>query len=109
MRFQATFALLASSLALAAPNAVARNTMARDVATSANDMTAVIQFAAQADCDFFQCADVIASAGCIAIGIATGQVEAVLACVASGATGICPCAGCIDALNAFLTSHDVCT
>jgi hypothetical protein len=60
----------------------------RAVTTTANDMTAAIIFAAQADCDLFQCAAVVASAACIAAGIAAGQPEAVLACVASGTAGV---------------------
>ena len=61
---------------------------ARSQSVNTNDMANFISFAAQADCDVFQCANVIASAACIVAGIASGQVEAVLACVASGSTGV---------------------
>ncbi|KAF2106181.1 hypothetical protein BDV96DRAFT_607555 [Lophiotrema nucula] len=110
MRFTASIVALFAATALATPSpSVYSSAVGRSTLTSTDDMTNAIQFAVQADCDIFQCANVIASAACIAAGVGTGQVEAVLACVASGATGICPCAGCIDALNDFLTSNGVCT
>lgn len=85
MRFYAALPLLTAALALASPSPKpAAKAVARDV----NDTTAAIQFAVQADCDLFQCANVIASAGCIAAGLGTGMPEVVLACVASGSTGV---------------------
>ncbi|KAF2728793.1 hypothetical protein EJ04DRAFT_448600 [Polyplosphaeria fusca] len=105
MRFSIPLVSLFAATLSASPTSL--DTRAQSVNT--NDMTNFISFAAQADCDLFQCANVVASAACIIAGIGTGQVEAVLACVASGATGICPCAGCVDALNDFLTSNGVCT
>ncbi|OAG09427.1 uncharacterized protein CC84DRAFT_1212862 [Paraphaeosphaeria sporulosa] len=110
MRFSATLPLLTAALALASPSPKpATNAMARDATTTVNEMTAAIQFAAQADCDVFQCANVVASTACIAAGIASGMIEAVLACVASGSTGICPCAACIPGLNDFLANNGICT
>jgi hypothetical protein len=81
MRFLAA----AVSLLLAAP-ALATPLQVRDANTSQNDMASAIVFAAKADgCSLIQCAGVIASAGCIAAGIAAAQPEVVLGCIAGGA------------------------
>lgn len=90
MRFSAALVLVTGAFALASPSpkAAAANVVPRDAVTTVDDVTAAIQFAAQADCDVFQCANVVASAACIIAGVASGQVEAVLACVASGSTGV---------------------
>ncbi|KAH7070052.1 hypothetical protein FB567DRAFT_613244 [Paraphoma chrysanthemicola] len=70
-----------------------------------------IRFAAvAADCSILKCATVIASAACIAasIGLGPAGVPGALGCVAGGSAAICPCAGCVDALNNFLVENKIC-
>ena len=84
------FALLASGLAMASPlPKIAPNAVTCDLTTTTTETASSTQFAAQADCDFFQCVNFIESAGRIAAVIPTGQVAIVLACVASGTSGVC--------------------
>ncbi|KAF4310794.1 hypothetical protein GTA08_BOTSDO13659 [Botryosphaeria dothidea] len=98
--------VMAITAAAAPSNAVVA---AKRQDTSVNVTPEQIVFAAQAaDCSIISCASVLASAGCIVAGLATGQVPAVLGCVAGGAAQLCGCAGCVDLLNDFLTENGLC-
>ncbi|OJD36109.1 uncharacterized protein BKCO1_13000139 [Diplodia corticola] len=102
--------LIASALAVAATAAPNSGLTKRQANTSPNVTPEQIAFAVvQADCDILDCVGVVAAAGCIAAGIATADVPAVLACVVGGEGVLCDCAACIDALNDFLTDNGLCT
>ncbi|KAB2570609.1 hypothetical protein DBV05_g10720 [Lasiodiplodia theobromae] len=101
--------LIASVLAVAATAAPNRVLTKRQANTTPNVTPEQIAFAVQrADCDVLSCVGVVAAAGCIAAGIATADVPAVLACVVGGEGVLCDCAGCVDALNDFLVDNGIC-
>ncbi|KAI0129822.1 hypothetical protein BJ170DRAFT_681314 [Xylariales sp. AK1849] len=107
MRFSVSVVALLASTGLAMPPS--NTVIVRDVTTS-EVMTDAITFAVAADCDLLKCAAVVASAGCIGASIALGPagIPSLLGCTAGGASAICPCAGCIDALNDFLVNNGIC-
>ncbi|KAL1617874.1 hypothetical protein SLS56_010796 [Neofusicoccum ribis] len=93
--------LVTAALATAAVAAPSNAIVQRQAETTPNVTPAQLVFAAQADdCSILSCAAVIASAGCIAAGIATAEVPAVLGCVAGGAS---------QSLEDFLNSNGLCT
>ncbi|KAH7069560.1 hypothetical protein BKA63DRAFT_569171 [Paraphoma chrysanthemicola] len=103
MRLSTLLMSALAALTTASPNSLA----VRD----AQQTTDAIRFAAvAADCSIFQCAAVIASAACIAasVGLGPAGVPGLLGCVAGGSAAICPCAGCVDALNNFLVENGIC-
>ncbi|KAF1837300.1 hypothetical protein BDW02DRAFT_491755 [Decorospora gaudefroyi] len=103
MRFSTITITALAGLAAASP-----------AASSAQDTQMVksaIQFASQSQaCPVFDCATVVASAACIGASIALGPagVASALACVATGASGLCGCSDCVPGLQEFLEENDVC-
>ncbi|PSN69179.1 hypothetical protein BS50DRAFT_586524 [Corynespora cassiicola Philippines] len=82
MHFSTSIITLIASTVVASP--APKATAQRDLQAEA------IAFAAQADCDLFQCANVVASAACIIASINAGPagIPSLLACVASGSSGV---------------------
>ncbi|KAI1843719.1 hypothetical protein JX265_008455 [Neoarthrinium moseri] len=106
MRFSVPVLALLASGGMASPNSI----ISRDVTTT-EAVTEAISFAVAADdCDLLKCAAVIASAACIGASIALGPggIPSLLGCTAGGASAICPCANCVDALGDFLKNNNVC-
>lgn len=52
-------------------------------------MAQAIIYAMQNDCNMFNCAAVIASAGCTAMGMINQDPNAVLGCMTGGAQAVC--------------------
>ncbi|KAK8129010.1 hypothetical protein PG984_010118 [Apiospora sp. TS-2023a] len=116
MRFSAaTLVALLAGNALAGPAAVpaSAGSFARDVTIKSNEtmVEEAILFAIrpEADCSLGNCAGVVAAAACIAFGIVRRSPSAVIKCVSGGASQLCGCASCVDALGEFLTENNICS
>ncbi|KAL9115834.1 MAG: hypothetical protein Q9227_000202 [Pyrenula ochraceoflavens] len=109
MRFSSTLFILTPILSL--PVSLAQPTTKPLTTRDLSDIENAIGFGTQnPDCDLLKCAGVVASAACIVASIPLGPagIPGVLGCAAGGAGSICPCAPCIDKLEDFLTSNNVC-
>ncbi|ETS81018.1 hypothetical protein PFICI_06020 [Pestalotiopsis fici W106-1] len=106
MRFSLPLLALVASSGMASPNSI----ISRDVTTTEAVTDAITFAAAEDDCDLLKCAAVIASAACIGASIALGPggIPSLLGCTAGGASAICPCANCVDALGDFLKNNSIC-
>ncbi|KAH7054226.1 hypothetical protein B0J12DRAFT_777695 [Macrophomina phaseolina] len=100
------FSTLVTSALAAAAAAAPKNAVSQKLQRNPDQ----IAFAAQADeCPILSCTAAIASAGCIAAGIASDAVPAVLGCIAGGSSQLCKCVPRVDALEDFLTSNGLCS
>ncbi|KAF1947975.1 hypothetical protein EJ02DRAFT_417455 [Clathrospora elynae] len=113
MRFSSIVISTLMALATAAPNAVpnAAPDARALIRLEYQAVTEAIIFAVQSgSCDLLKCAAVLASAACIGASIALGPagIPSALGCTAGGASALCPCANCVDALGDFLKNNSVC-
>ncbi|KAL2007655.1 hypothetical protein VTN00DRAFT_7637 [Thermoascus crustaceus] len=80
----------------------------KDLPNEREIVAQAIIYAMQNDCNMFNCAAVIASAGCTALGMVNQDPNAVLGCMTGGAQAACPCMNCIASMGDFLKSHGIC-
>ncbi|KAL2000257.1 hypothetical protein VTN02DRAFT_3366 [Thermoascus thermophilus] len=83
----------------------------KDLPNGMNERDYVAQaiiYAMQNDCNMFNCAAVIASAGCTAMGMINQDPNAILGCMTGGAQATCSCMNCVANMGDFLKSHGIC-